>query len=57
MVIRGLANREEDSTLLTTFCIFVTIGHIFAIIVPKDNEDETYYYLCHCVQAKQKLDH
>ena len=42
---------------MTTFCIFVTEGHIFAIITPEDNEEGTNNYLCHCVQAKQKLDH
>ena len=42
---------------MTAFCKFVTTGHIFAIIAPKDNEEGTYYYLCHCVEAKQNLDH
>ena len=29
----------------------------FVIIALEDNEEGTYYYLCHCVEAKQKLDH
>ena len=43
--------------LMTTFCTFITAGHIFVVIAPEDNEEGTYYYLCGCVQAKQKLDH
>ena len=42
---------------MTVFCTFVTEGHVFAVIAPKDNEEGIYYYLCHCVQAKQKLNH
>ena len=42
---------------MTTFCTFVIVGHVFAIIAPEDNEEGTNYYLCHCVEAKQKLDH
>ena len=44
------------SELMTTFGTFVTAGDVFAIISPKDNEEGTYYYLCHCFEAKQKLD-
>ena len=42
---------------MTAFCTFVIAGHIFVVIAPEDNEEGTYYYLCRCVQAKQKLDH
>ena len=42
---------------MTPFCTFITVGHIFSIISPEDNEEGIDYYLCHCVQAKQKLDH
>ena len=42
---------------MTAFCTFVTTGHVFVVITPKDIEEGTDYYLCHCVQAKQKLDH
>ena len=42
---------------MTTFSTIITAGHVFAIIAPKDNEEGTNYYLCHCVEAKQKLDH
>ena len=42
---------------MTTFCTFVTAGHVFAIIAHEDNEEGIDYYLCCCVQAKQKLDH
>ena len=28
----------------------------FFVIAPEDNEEGIDYYLCHCVQAKQKLD-
>ena len=42
---------------MTTFCTFVTIGHVFVVIAPEDNEEGIDYYLCHYVQAKQKLDH
>ena len=42
---------------MTVFCTFVTTGHVFAIIASEDNEEGTYYYLCHCVQNKKKLDH
>ena len=42
---------------MTAFCTFVTAGHLFAIIAPEDNEEGTDYYLCHCVEAKKKLDH
>lgn len=42
---------------MTPFCTFVTVGHVFSVVAPKDKEEGTYYYLCHYVQAKQKLDH
>ena len=42
---------------MIAFCTFVTAGYVFVIIALEDNEEGTYYYLCHCVQAKQKLDH
>ena len=42
---------------MTAFCTFVTAGHVFVGIALEDNEEGTNYYLCHCVQAKQKLDH
>ena len=42
---------------MIAFCTFVTTGHVFAVIAPEDNEEGTNYHLCHCVQAKQKLDH
>jgi hypothetical protein len=42
---------------MTAFCTFVTVGHVFASITCEDNEEGTYYYLCHSVQAKHKLDH
>ena len=42
---------------MTTFCTFVTVGHVFAIIAPEDNEEGIDYYLCHCVEAKIFLDH
>ena len=42
---------------MTVFCTFINAGHIFAIIAPEDNEEGTDYFLCHYVQAKQKLDH
>ena len=42
---------------MTTFFTFVTVGHVFAIIALEDNEEGTNYYLCHCVEAKQKFDH
>ena len=42
---------------MTAFFTFVTAGHVFVVIAPEDNEEGTYYYLCHCVEAKQKLDH
>ena len=42
---------------MTTFCTFVTASHIFVVIAPEDNEEGKNYYLCHCIQAKQKLDH
>ena len=42
---------------MASFCTFITIGHIFVVIALEDNEELTYYYLCHCVQDKQKLDH
>ena len=35
----------------------VTVGHVFIVIAPEDNGEWTDYYLCHCVEAKQKLDH
>ena len=42
---------------MISFCTFITANNIF-VIAPKDNEEGIdYYYLCHCVQAKQKLDH
>ena len=45
------------SKLMTTFCTFVTVGHVFVVIAPKDNEEGIDYYLSHCVQARQKLNH
>ena len=42
---------------MTAFCTFLTIGHVFVVIALEDNEEGIYYYLCLCVQAKQKLDH
>ena len=42
---------------MTTFCTFVIAGHVFVVIAPEYNEEGTYYYLCHCVQVKQKWDH
>ena len=42
---------------MTAFCTFITIGHIFSIIASKDNEEGMDYYLCHFIQAKQKMDH
>ena len=42
---------------MTAFCTFVTAGHVFSIIALEDNEEGIDYYLCRCVQAKQKLDH
>ena len=42
---------------MTTFCTFVTVGHVFVVIALEDNEEGENYYLCHYVQAKQKLDH
>ena len=42
---------------MTAFCTFITIGHIFVVISCEENKEEIDYYLCHCVQAKQKLDH
>ncbi len=42
---------------MTTFCTFVTAGHVFVVIALEDNEEGIDYYLCHCVEAKQKLDH
>ena len=42
---------------MTTFCTFVTAGHVFVVIAPKDNEEGIDDYLCHFVQAKKKLDH
>ena len=42
---------------MTAFCTFFTVGHVFAIIALEDNEEGIDYYLYHCVQAKQKLDH
>ena len=42
---------------MIAFCTFVTAGHVFVVIAPEDNEEGTDYYLCRCVQAKQKLDH
>ena len=43
--------------LMIVFCTFVTVGHVFSIIAPKDNEEWIDYYLFHYVQSKQKLDH
>ena len=43
--------------LMTTFCTFVTAGHVFVVIAPEENEEGTDYYLCRCVEAKQILDH
>ena len=42
---------------MTTFCTFITAGHVFVVIALEDNEKGIDYYLCHCVQAKQNLDH
>ena len=42
---------------MTAFYTFIIVGHIFVVIAPEDNEEGTTYYLCHFVQAKQKLDH
>ena len=42
---------------MTTFCTFITVVHVVVVIAPEDNEEGTNYYLCHCVRAKQKLDH
>ena len=42
---------------MTALCTFVTAGHVFVVIAPEDNEEGTDYYLCRCVEAKQKLDH
>ena len=42
---------------MIAFCTFFTASHVFVVITPEDNEEGTDYYLCHCVEAKQKLDH
>ena len=42
---------------MTSFCTFITVGHVFTVIALEGNEEGKNYYLCHCVQAKQKLDH
>ena len=42
---------------MNTFFTFITTGHVFVVIVPKENEEGIDYYLFHYVQAKQKLDH
>ena len=42
---------------MTAFCTFITTGHVFVFIAPKDNEEGTYYYLCHCVQANFFFDY
>ena len=42
---------------MNAFCRFFTVDHVFVVIASKDNEEGTNYYLCHSVQAKQKLDH
>ena len=42
---------------MTAFCTFITTGHVFVVIAPGENEEGTDYYLCRCVEAKQKLDH
>ena len=42
---------------MTVFCTFITAGHVFVVIAPEDNEEGKDYYLCRCVEAKQKLDH
>ena len=42
---------------MIAFCTFVTAGHVFSVITPEENEEGTDYYLCQCVESKQKLDH
>ena len=42
---------------MTTFFTFITTCHVFVVIAPDDNDEGIDYYFCHCVQAKQKLDH
>ena len=38
---------------MTAFYTFVTTGLVFVVISLEENEEGTYYYLCHYVLAKK----
>ena len=31
------------------------VGHVFAVIATKDNEEGTNYFLCRCIEERKKL--
>lgn len=34
----------------------INLGHVYAVIIDEYNEEGIYYYLCHCIEAKNKLE-
>ena len=33
----------------------LNMSYVYAVIADESNEEGTYYFLCHCIEAKKKL--
>lgn len=37
--------------------VFIFVGHVYAVVAPQGNEEQTEYWLARCVERKHKLVH
>ena len=37
------------------FALSYLVGHVYVVIVPTDNDEQTEYWLARCVESKKKL--